>query len=54
MPWRHSLTLPEGGAAGFNRLFLPLYPNMFPSVVPCPAGWTVSNNFDDRAVDRKH
>jgi len=24
LPWRHPLTLPEGGAAGFNRLFLPL------------------------------
>ena len=24
-PWRHSLTLPEGGAVGFNRLFLPLF-----------------------------
>ena len=24
MPWRHSLTLPEGGASG-NRTFLPLY-----------------------------
>lgn len=23
MPWRHSLTLPEGGASG-NRTFLPL------------------------------
>ena len=23
-PWHHSLTLPEGGAVGFNRLFLPL------------------------------
>ena len=23
-PWRHSLTLPEGGASG-NRTFLPLF-----------------------------
>ena len=43
----------EGGAAGFNRLFLPLYPTPTPGALLCPAGQTVPDN-SSRRVDRVH